>query len=185
MDEFKALRENYKQVVDGALACLSLRLQHPCLILIYTLIDSLAWACSDNKSGGVKKRFEQWVSIWLNDSIQCTATEIYAARCAVLHTLTSKAELTKCENVREIAYAWGTCKAADLQEAIDRTGNQNLVAIHIDQLLVEVCNAMDRILYEAERDPSLKQNLQDAAKQHLVYDTRELVEQYLAQRRDA
>ena len=162
-----------------------MKLQHPCLVLIYTLIDSLAWACSDKKNEEVRSRFEQWVSIWLKDSIPCTATEIYAARCAVLHSRTSKADLTESGKVREIAYAWGTAKAADLQEAIDRTGQQDLVAVHIDQLLDEVCNAVERILDDAECNPMLRQRLQNAATQYLVNDTRELVEQYLAQSRDA
>ena len=185
MDDFKSLRENYTQVVDGALACLSLRLQHPCLILIYTLIDSLAWASSDTRSDKLRPRFEQWVSFWLKDSISCTATELYAARCAVLHTLTSKAELDNSGELREIAYAWGTAKADELQQAMDRGGHSQLVAVHIDQLLDDVCNALEKILDESERDLALKQRLQDAAKQHLVNDTRELVEQFLAQSRGA
>lgn len=185
MDEPKALRDKYTQVVDGALACLSLRLQHPCLVLIYTLIDSLAWAWSDQKGGGARTCFEQWVSIWLKDSIPCTATEIYVARCVVLHTPALNPELSGPGAIREIAYAWGTAKATDLQAAIAQTGSANLVAVHIDQLLDEVCNAMDRILDAAERDPALAQRLQDAANQHLVNDPRELVEKYLAESREA
>ena len=184
MDDLKALRENYTQVVNGALACLSVRLQHPCLILIYTLIDSLAWACSDKTTGSVRSNFEVWVETWLK-SIPCTAAELYTARCAILHTLTSKAALNESGNVREIAYAWGTAKSEDLEEAISRSGYRNLVAVHIDHLLDQVCAAMDNILENAKADPVLKQRLEDAANQHLVTDARELVEQYLAQNRGA
>ncbi len=184
MDDLNALRENYTQVVNGALACLSVRLQHPCLILIYTLIDSLAWACSDKATGSVRSNFERWVETWLK-SIPCTATELYAARCAILHTLTSKAELNKSGNIREIAYAWGSAKVEDLQEAISRSDHTNLVAVHIDHLLDEVCEAMEKILETATVDTVLGQRLKDAANQHLVNDARELVEEYLAQSRGA
>lgn len=185
MDHVKTLRDSYTQVVDGALACLSLRLQHPCLVLIYTLMDSLAWACSDKTSGGVRGRFEQWVTAWLNNAIPCTAVELYAARCAILHTSGSEVEVSEPGNVRELAYAWGTASADDLQQAITRTGNLNLVVVHIDQFLDAVCAAMNHILDESTRDEALRKRLEDAARRHLVNDTRELVEQFLARSRDA
>jgi hypothetical protein len=184
MDDFKALRGTYAQLVDGALACLSLRLQHPCLILIYTLIDSLAWASAEKDSTEVRSRFEQWVSLWILDSLPCTATELFAARCVVLHSRPGEVELTHAGQLREIAYAWGTARVDDLQYAIDQTGKTDLVAVHIDQLLDDVCNAMDKILDESTRDLSLKQRLEDAAKQYLVNTPRQLVDQFLAKSRD-
>ena len=173
------------QVIRGARMCLDQKLQHPCLILIYTLIDSLAWASSDKSSGTVRSRFEQWVVAWLGSSIPCTATELYAARCAVLHTLTSKADLTKSGKAREIAYAWGIAKVSDLQTAITRAGQTNLVAVHIDQLLDAICVAMGRMLEETQRNPALERHLQDAAKQHFVTDGPHLIKEFLEKSRDA
>jgi hypothetical protein len=56
--------------------------------------------------------------------------------------------------------------------------------VHIDQLLDDVRNAMDKILDESTRDLSLKQRLEDAAKQYLVNTPRQLVDQFLAKSRD-
>jgi hypothetical protein len=43
---------------------------------------------------------------------------------------------------------------------------------------------MDKILDESTRDLSLKQRLEDAAKQYLVNTPRQLVDQFLAKSRD-
>ena len=174
---------NYAQVIQGTQLCIDQKLQMPSLILIYTLIDTLAWASSDKK-GSVRTRFEGWVTTWLGSRVLCTPTELYAARCGILHTLTSKADLTVREQVREVAYAWGTAKSEDLQTTIDHLEMENVVAVHIGVLFQAVREAMADMLEKAETDTALASNLNEAAASHLMNEEPELVAQYLKLIRD-
>lgn len=169
---------NYAQVIQGTQVCIDQRLLMPALILIYTLIDTLAWASSDKK-GSVRSRFEEWANRWLVPRLSCTATELYAARCGILHTLTSKADLTTRGRVREVAYAWGTAKSDDLQAAIDHLGTLSVIAVHVEELFEAVRFAMADMMEKAGSDPSLTSCLNEAAAMHLVNEGPERVAQYL------
>jgi hypothetical protein len=170
--------KNYVQVIQGIEVCLERKLLLPSLILIYTLIDTLAWASSDKKAS-VRSRFEAWVTEWLTSLAPCTATELYAARCGILHTLTSKADLTTKGKIREVAYAWGTAKSEDLQATIDHLGNIPVVAVHVEALFQAVCLAMAEMMEKAESDPMLASFLAEAAAMHLVNEGPERVVQFL------
>lgn len=89
-----AFEKNLAQMVIGARACLDRDLPMPALVLIYSLIDSFAWAV-DPKEANTRTRFENWLTkyVYPASPLPCTPTELYAARCAVLHTLTSKGHL--------------------------------------------------------------------------------------------
>jgi hypothetical protein len=102
--------QNYIQVVAAAQICLEKELQMPALILIYTLMDTFAWTVYGAEDKQVRKRFEIWTQEWVFGHVElgCTPTELYAARCAVLHTMTSDASLTDSDEARRIAYVWGT-----------------------------------------------------------------------------
>src|SRR5690349_17875223 len=70
----------------------------PALCLTYSFIDTLGWAASEKTPQNVGARFEDWVNRWLLPSLREHTTEVcaidlYAARCAVLHTLTSESDL--------------------------------------------------------------------------------------------
>lgn len=176
---------NYAQVVQGTQLCIDQKLLMPALILIYTLIDTLAWASSSDKKAPVRVRFETWVTKWLGHHLPCSATELYAARCGILHTLTSKADLNAGGKVREVAYAWGTAKREDLQATIDHLGKTRVVALHVGVLFQAVREAMADMLEKAESDAALGACLNEAAALHLVNEGPELVAQYLEQVRGA
>ncbi len=175
---------NYMQVIQGTQTCIDQKLLMPALILIYTLIDTLAWASSSDKKVPVRRRFEAWVTEWIGSRLPCSATELYAARCGILHTLTSKADLTTSGNVREVVYAWGTAKSEDLQATIDHLGKTTAVAVHVNELFQAVRDAMANMLEKAESDASLGTCLNEAAAFHLANQGPELVAQYLRQVRN-
>jgi len=165
----KSFFQNYIQVVAGARLCLEKRLQMPTLVLIYTLIDTFAWATSD-KNKPVRNCFEEWVTRWVlkDGNFLCTATELYAARCAVLHTLTSKADLTRAGKAREVTYAWGTASTSDLQTATVALGFDTHVAVHIDELLEAVCEGMAAVVERSSTDPQLAERLNEAGALHFT-----------------
>ena len=175
--------QNYSQVVAGVRLCLEKQLLMPALILIYTLMDSFAWACSDKAQTKVRTRFEAWTQQWVltQGNLPCTATELYAARCAVLHTLTRYTDLTKNENVRKITYSWGNADNSALQGAFDALGHTDTVAVHVNDLFGAVCEAMAAITEQASTAPQLKQRLEEAAVLHFTGLEKRTVAQFLEQ----
>ena len=71
----------------------------------------------------------------MRNKLTCTAEELYAARCGVLHTLTPNSELSEFKGVRKIAYAWGNTKHADLAESITAVSmDYSIASVHLEDL---------------------------------------------------
>lgn len=164
----KAFYKNYVQIINATQICLDQDLHMPALILIFTLIDSFAWAASDKAEKNCRTRFEAWLSKWVypHGPLPCTPTELYAARCGVLHTLTSKADLHAMSTVRQIAYAWGPAKASTLQKSIEVISRPELVGVHMNELLDAIKEGIARTVAAAETDQSLLNRLEKAAALH-------------------
>jgi hypothetical protein len=119
------LFRSYLQIITAIDYCISEKLIMPALVLIYSAIDSISWVASDEENQQVGRRFQVWVDTWMLQKypLPCTALELYAARCGILHTLTPESDLSKKKNVRRISYAWGTAQQKDLEESIKRIEN--------------------------------------------------------------
>ena len=167
----EAFQSNFVQVIKAAKLCLDQDLQIPALILVYSLIDTFAWAVAGPSEKNNRTRFESWVSRWVCAQwlLPCTPTELYAARCAVLHTLTSKADLNVSGKIRQVVYAWGPAKLSVLEDSIKVIGRKDLVGIHIDELLDAVVAGMDRTFTAADADERIRKNLDVAASLHFAH----------------
>lgn len=163
-----AFFKNYVQIIKAVHLCLERDLHMPALILLFTLIDSFAWAASNKSRQKNREQFEAWVQdrVISNGQLSCTATELYAARCGVLHTLTSKAELNSVKGVREVVYSWGSAKLDSFHKAIEVINRDDIVGLHINELLEAVKEGMVKTFEAAENDPELRCRLQDAASLH-------------------
>jgi hypothetical protein len=131
------LYKNYYQLIQAAEDCIDKRMTLPALILIYTGIDTVSWIAGNNSNEGVKTRFENWVNVWMlsKGKLNCTAEELYAARCGVLHTLTPSSDLSEKKGVRKIAYAWGKATRDTLEESVSVLSMNNKVAsVHLEDL---------------------------------------------------
>lgn len=161
--------------------CLEKKLQMPALILIYTLMDTFAWAVYGADERSSRKRFEAWTRKWVlsRTDLGCTASDLYAARCAVLHTMTSEASLTESGEARRIAYAWGTATADSLQSAVSILGHKDLVCLHIEKLFSAVREGMANVIEEADTDSQLRKRLEEAASKHFASMEDETVGQFL------
>jgi hypothetical protein len=159
-------------MLAAAQRCLELRQFLPALVLIYTHIDTLAWAASEKTRMAVRDNFEAWVSRWLLPQLapnapDVSATDLYAARCGVLHTLTGKSDLVADGKAREIFYAWGLGQVEVLRSAILAHGfSDKCVALHYDHLLAALKAAVSRFLDFASSDAELSARLEVAAGKH-------------------
>jgi len=163
-----AFNKNYEQIIRAAKICLDQDLHMPGLILVFTLIDSFAWAASDKADRANRQHFENWLGAWVYpyNQMQCTSTELYAARCAVLHTLTSEATLNVKKGVRQVVYTWGPAKLSILQGTVEAINRPEFVGVHINDLLDAVEAGIVRTIKAADADQNLSDRLTHAASLH-------------------
>ncbi|SRR5258708_3707264 len=122
--------------LDAAIQdCLTKQNVLPALILIYAGIDIVA-SLESNPKAGVKRSFTRWVDLYMlpNPELECTALELYAARCGMVHTLTAVSDLSHQGKTRTINYAWGTASGADLRESAKRLKRTTVAVVHINDL---------------------------------------------------
>jgi hypothetical protein len=107
----------------------------PAVILIYSAIDAAAWLSCDNDHH-TRKDFISWVDAWMMPlgKLQCTATELYSARCGILHTFTSKTSLTKQGAARQICYVNRASTVAEMDGYLRRVNKTGYVSIHLNDL---------------------------------------------------
>ena len=101
----------------------------------------------------------KWVDGYLLQAkpLNCTALELYAARCGLLHTLSPDSGLSYEGKVRRICYAWGTGNVEKLRRAIEFAClSDSFVAIHVNELYEAWRLGMLRFVDELERDSARK-----------------------------
>ena len=131
------LFKNYFQLIQATNDCVNNHMIIPSLVLIYSAIDSASWLASETPKEEVGSRFKKWVNTWMLHSgkLKCSAEELYAARCGVLHTLTPNSTLSEKKGVRIIAYSWGKAKQDKLEESISALSmSHNTVSVHLEDL---------------------------------------------------
>src|SRR4051812_8319969 len=119
----ETFRHNTDQLVFGIHHCLRLKLILPALILLYTGFDVMG-SVESQPGEGTRASFTRWVEkyVLVQGTLPCTALDLYAARCGVLHTFTAEADLVANQKARRIIYAWGTGNQDDLQTAVQDLG---------------------------------------------------------------
>jgi hypothetical protein len=166
--------KNNAEMLDAAARSTQLRQHLPTTVLIYTHIDTLGWAGSSKQGSSVRKSFEDWVSKWMLPELTIetptlTATDLYAARCGVLHTLTASSDLSDLGKAKKVAYAWGTATAQALNDVFaTSTAAGKVVTLHYETLLGALRNGYERFIASAAHDPVLQQRLEDAAGRHFM-----------------
>ena len=158
--------------------CLARRQHFATLILIYAAIDIVA--SIESKSGSNKPSFIRWADSYLIPAmpLACTALELYAARCGILHTMTAESDLSRSGQARAIYYGWGDANSDDLNSAIAASGNKDkIVVLNVEQLrdafLVAIVNWADEVRRDSAR---LKQVNAQSAKWFTDIDPNLLLE---------
>lgn len=137
------IAKKYAETTDAICMCGSKKYYESVWTLLYSAIDALSWLYSDQMDlarRNVGEEYKTWVSTFLLpnlDGYDCTATEIYLARCSVLHTYSAIAKKQK--DNRIVAYAYGDKGNMDrvnrkLPE-IEKISGSKFVLIHIGDLV--------------------------------------------------
>ncbi len=126
------------------------------LILTFSAIDFAGWLDSQDDQRS-RDSFEKWVSNYMlpHRELGCTATELWGARCGLLHTYAPGSRASREGEVRELLYSWGNDQAAKLQGYID-THSKGYKALAVQgQALIEAFQAgLTKFLKEIGDDPT-------------------------------
>jgi hypothetical protein len=155
------LERHLKDLFAAIIHCYRHELLMPCLVLLYSGID-VAASLEPSSGKGVGERFEKWVDRYMlkGNSLPCTATELYAARCAVVHTYTPDSNLSKAGKARVIAYAYGKADVKKLDKATVLTGRQaGQVNVHMKDLIEAFHSGYETYLKEALTDTERRQEV--------------------------
>jgi len=172
-----AFEENLIGLLESVEDCLAKRRILPCLMLIYSGIDVIASLETGKASRSV---FIRWVNKYLLKaaSLSCTALDLYGARCGILHTFSAKSDMSAEGQAREIVYAWGNAKAADLAETSKVLGRNDCV-LHLRELINAFRVGLADYLEEVMKDDKRKQKLEAGAGLWFTHLDQETVKTFL------
>ncbi|MCB0539773.1 MAG: hypothetical protein H6571_17985 [Lewinellaceae bacterium] len=108
----------------------------PCLILIFSAIDSFSFLAEKSDRTG-RSVFKSWVKKWMLTKypLPCNENDIYAARCGLLHQQVSESNLSKEGRAKQIYYSWGNSNHEILESAISKSNKRaNVVAVKVEDL---------------------------------------------------
>lgn len=165
----KVHSKNLKEMISAIDDCLKAERQIPALVLMYSLMDNLSWAASGRSSANTRDQFEEWISRWLlpylpRSNPKITPIDLYAARCALLHTGTGVSDLVKSKKAKRLMYAWGNAKTRILERTIVVTGSADgHAALHCDDLFSALRKALKTFVASADHDAQLAARLQEVA----------------------
>jgi hypothetical protein len=150
LDPFKNQLGTFLKAIE---MCISNKLIVPALANIYCLVDIFGWLSKED--GSIKSNridFMNWVNLFLlpDSNLPCRAIDLYAARCAVLHTGTGNSELIKNKKAKTICYCWGTCTTDELDKLIkseqirNKYSNPDYVVLHVNDLYQSLINGISK-----------------------------------------
>jgi hypothetical protein len=152
----------------------------PCLVLLYSAID-VAASLERSSGRGVGDRFQKWVDRYMlrNGSLSCSAVDLYAARCAVIHTYTPESDLSQTGKARVIAYAFGLAELEKLNNASTFAGQNRQINVHARVLIDAFYEGFGIYLKEIEADKTRLAEVQQSAGLWMVSMDPKVIDNYL------
>jgi hypothetical protein len=143
----------------GMLRGIEIALESKCLVsaitLIFSSIDSLAALNRPvNQQSTDRNAFISWVEKYIRPEklLGCSALDIYAARCGVLHTYSSESDLSMSGRARQLIYEWQGGPKAD--ESIPTP--QESLAVKVEELHNVFRESVREFLIDLETDENTK-----------------------------
>lgn len=152
------LLKNLMRLDAGITSCVEDKNTLCALILLYSAVDTAGWLNSESPMA-TRDSFMSWVRRYLLTAkgVDCTALDLYAARCGLLHTFTPDSALVSEGKARQICYAWGDADVDEMKTIIRRLGKtERAVAVHFDDLREAWRLGLIAFGQEMDADPELK-----------------------------
>lgn len=121
IDPVAHLDAAFAELSSAADQCLKHRWRVAALVLVYSGMDVAGWVRSTaqraGRRTGNRAAFTEWVDQYLKPRtvLGCSALELYAARCGIVHSFSPAAALHAHGNIRQLVYAWRPSTAAELR----------------------------------------------------------------------
>jgi hypothetical protein len=151
----KLLVGQVKQTTRAIELCLAEDLWEPAIVLMLGFIDACAWLSRPLDHADVKADdFIAWTQKYVlpDSKLQCTAEELYAARCGMLHSLTGESRMHRQHKVRKIF--WARAQDDNVYTLLQLRMNEKLlpVTVGIDHLFWALSRALDRFGLDLDAD---------------------------------
>lgn len=149
--------------------CLERGQHFAALILLYAGIDIIA--SIEMKKGNNKNSFIRWAGSYLipAGSLDCTAIELYSARCGILHTMTAESDLSRSGQARAIYYSWGSADSSALNSAIEMSeAKGKVVIVNVEELSDAFMTAVLNWAAEVQQNPVRLQRIEAKATEWFV-----------------
>ncbi len=175
------LIENLDHLDSAIDTCLRERHIWPALALLYAGIDVVA-SLEASPQLGNRDSFTVWAERYVSPTqkLGCTALELYAARCGLLHACTSKSDLSRQGKARQILYAWGEARTETLRELSKKNRKGQYVVMHVEDLRNQFRRAILAWFEEVAREPARRARIESSASMWLTNVDQKVVEQALA-----
>ncbi|MEX2181392.1 MAG: hypothetical protein WD771_05075 [Gemmatimonadaceae bacterium] len=131
------------------------------LVVLYSTIDAAAWLSVEHGGDVTKKDFVRWVDEYLlpQSGLDCSALDLYAARCGVLHSFSAYSALQRKGKARPISYALGSGSLPALRRLIAVSDEKEAVAVQLEDLANAVVRGWERFHASIESNPRTLQRL--------------------------
>jgi hypothetical protein len=156
-------------LADAIDDCLSKDRLMPALTLIYSGIDVLA-RLEVPPTAPVRQTFESWVDRYLlkQRNFAFSATDLYAARCGIVHAFSVESDLTRNSKAKRIVYTTGETSAKKLEDLL-RSKGLEFFAVNLKDLNQAFRNAISDYVDEVVMDSSRATNVNEGLRYWFVH----------------
>jgi len=160
--------ENYRKTISKQFEIVEYCIQKgnsiSASILMYSMIDSFSWLCNINEKKQVSERFMSWVDDWLIPTgyPKCSSTDLYGARCGLIHRLTGESNFYESGKAKLIVYTYGnenpeyiTSFRSEFPEHAD------FYSLHLEKFMEAIEIAMNNCFDHCMKNEELKMKLID------------------------
>jgi predicted acyltransferase (DUF342 family) len=132
------------------------------LILLYSGIDIVSSFLVNGKGNTSKKHFIEWTNKYLIPKLdyKCTAEDLYAARCAVVHTMRSESNLSVTNKAKQIYYEWGSIRSVNQENLINSIdfNLKGIILLQGEELVDAFESAFQEFIIEKKDDLNFVDN---------------------------
>ena len=174
---------NIHELVKAIDACFKGKESLSGLILLYSLIDIMAWLSRDqHDADSTKSDFIRWVEEFLlpGSSLACTAEELYSARCAIIHSYAPEwgSSMGRQSEAKKISYIWGKAPK-ETQEGRAKSSSEKkdeIIVLHLDDLVNALKIAIQRFNDSLTYNRALFELIDDRSKKFFIGVAKEELE---------
>jgi len=141
----------------------------PCLMLLYSFIDILAWLRYEEEIKGVGERYRKFVNKYFlpESKLNCSANDIYSARCRILHRYSSESNETERDRAKTINYIASDKEGASSESVIPEP-TEDIIQLKIEYMISAFENSIEKLLDHMRTDRDLEVKITNRSRNWLI-----------------